>query len=203
MQATTNLQFGWMTKTDANTLIKTMELVLQNFPDGTINTTEVGVRKGETSRAIYKFFTDAGRICFHSGVDNERDVKDGSPFPQCNFIVGNSMDVFNKISNDSQSFIFIDACHSYPMTLVDFLVYSDKLRVGGFIAMHDTGPHIPYYKDYQGHGSKGDADMFISCRKALKKLGLYENKFEGFELVFDEYDPKADTGGITVIKRMK
>lgn len=201
MTTTTKLQFGWMTATDENTLLKTMQLVLDNF-QGAINTSEIGVRKGETSRAIYQFFTDAGRVCFHTGIDNERDVKDGSPFPECNFIVGNSIDVFNQIPNDSQCFIFIDACHSYPMTMVDFLVYSDKLRKGGYIAMHDTGAHIPPYKDWQGHGSKADADMFISCRKALKKLGLLENKFPGFELVFDECDAKALTGGVTVFKRI-
>lgn len=202
MTSATKLKFGWMTGSDENTLLKTMELVNQSFPDGIINTTEVGVRKGESSRAIYQFFTDKSRICFHSGIDNERDVKDGSPFPQCNFIVGNSMDVYNQIADDSQCFIFVDACHSFAMTMLDFLLYSNKLRIGGFIAMHDTAPHIAVLTDYQGHGSKGDADMYIRCRKALKRLGLYDNKFPGFELVFDECDPHALTGGVTVFKRI-
>lgn len=126
MTTATKLKFGWMTGSDGKTLVKTLELVNKEFPEGVINTFEVGVRKGETSRAIHQFFVDNDRINFHSGIDNEHDVKDGSPFEACHFIVGNSMDVFNQLQNDSQHFGFIDACHSYPMTMVDFLVYSDK-----------------------------------------------------------------------------
>lgn len=197
----TKLQFGLMTGSDEKTLIKTMELVNEAFPEGIINTTEVGVRKGETSRAIHQFFTDKSRINFHAGIDNEHDVKDGSPFPECQFLVGNSMEIYNSIRNNSQHFIFLDGCHSYPMSLVDILVYSDKVAIGGFLAMHDTSPHIKPFTDYQNHGSKWDADFFISCRKACVKLGIYENKFPGFELVFDECDKNALTGGVTVIRR--
>lgn len=202
MTTETKLKFGWITGRDEQTLLKTLELVIRDFPEGIINTFELGVRKGETSRAIHQFLTDKGRINFHSGIDNQRDVKDGTPFEGCRFIIGNSMDVFNNLQNDSQHFGFIDACHSYPMTMVDFLVYSDKIRVGGYLAMHDCGDHIKYYTDYQGHGSVGDADMYISCRKAIKKLGLLDNKFYGWELVFDEYDIKALTGGVAVFKRI-
>lgn len=191
-----------MTGSDENTLIKTMELVNQAFPEGTINTFELGVRKGETSRAIHQFFTDRNRINFHTGIDNEHDVKDGSPFESCRFVIGNSIDVFNELQNDSQHFGFIDACHSYPYTMVDFLVYSDKVRVGGYLAMHDTAPHIKPLTDWQGHGKKYDADMNISCRKAIRKLGLLDNKFEGWRLIFDECDPHSVTGGVTVFKRL-
>lgn len=199
---TTKLQFGLMTGTDEKTLLKTMELVNVEFPDGTINTFECGVRKGESSRAIHQFFTDRGRINFHTGIDNEHDVKDGSPFEGCNFIVGNSIEVYNNLPNQSQHFGFIDSCHNYPMSLCDILVYSDKIKIGGFLAIHDTSPHIKLFQDFQGMGSTWDADMFISCRKACVKLGIYENKFPGFWLVFDESDPKGLTGGVTVIKKV-
>lgn len=202
MTRETKLKFGLMTGSDEKTLLKTMALVNEAFPDGVINSLEVGVRRGESSRAIYQFFTNKQRLCFHSGIDNEHDVKDGSPFPECNFIVGNSMDVYNQIPNDSQCLIFIDACHSYPMSILDFLLYSDKLRIGGYILMHDTSPHIKPFTDYQQHGSDWDLDMFISCRKALKRLGLYDNKFNGFQLIFDEYDSHARTGGVSVFKRI-
>lgn len=199
---TTKLQFGLMTGTDEKALTDTMEFVLRDFPEGLINTFEIGVRRGETSRAIHQFFTERGRVNFHTGVDNNRDVPDGSPFPECHFVVGNSMEVYNNISNRSQHFGFIDACHNYPMTLVDTLLYSEKIRVGGFLALHDTSPHIKPFQDFQGMGSTWDADMFISCRKAAVKLGIYENKFPDFELVFDVADEKAMTGGVTVIKRI-
>lgn len=202
MTTETKLRFGLMTGTDEKTLVKTFELVNKEFPDGTINTFEVGVRRGETSRAIHQFFTNKNRINFHVGIDNENDVKDGCPFEGCHFVVGNSIAVYNELRPNSQHFGFLDACHNYPMTLADFLVYSDKIIVGGYIALHDTSPAIKPFTDYQGMGSKWDLDMFISCRKALIKLKVYENKFPDFQLVFDEYDLHALTGGVTVLKRI-
>ncbi len=199
---TTKLQFGLMTGTDEKILLETMELVNNEFPQGVINTTEVGVRRGESSRAIHQFFTDKGRINFHTGLDNEHDVKDGCPFEGCRFLVGSSIDIFTEIPNDTQHFVFLDACHNYAYSMIDLLLYSEKVRIGGFLAMHDTSPYIKPFQDFQGLGNKFHPDMFISCRKALKRLGVYNNKFEGFELIFDEADPHAMTGGLTVIKRI-
>lgn len=152
MTTETKLKFGLMTGSDEKTLLKTMELVNDAFPEGVINTFECGVRKGESSRAIHQFFTDRGRINFHTGLDNERDVKDGSPFDGCNFIVGNSIEVYNNLQNESQHFGFIDACHNYPYSLADILLYSDKIKIGGFLAIHDTSPQIKPFTDYQGMG---------------------------------------------------
>lgn len=199
---TTKLQFGLMTGTDEKVLLETMEKVNLEFPEGVINTTEVGVHHGHTSRAIHQFFTERQRINFHSCVDNCNDLQVNPPFDGANLIIGNSIDVYNKLRNNSQHFIFLDGCHSYVMTMADLLVYSDKVVIGGYIALHDTSPHIPLFKDYQNHGDNWDADFFISCRKALTKLGVYENKFPGFFLIADEADPKASTGGVTIIKRV-
>lgn len=202
MTTETKLKFGLMTGSDEKTLIKTMDLVNEAFPEGIINTLEIGIHRGHTSRAIHQFFSERNRINFHVAVDNEHDVQDGSPFEGCRFLIGNSIDVYTDIHDNSQHFAFLDACHSYVYSMADFLVYSDKIRIGGYLAMHDTSPHINPFTDYQGHGSKFEQDMFISCRKAIKKLGLLDNRFEGWQLVFDECDPKALTGGVTVLKRI-
>jgi hypothetical protein len=196
------MQYGLLTKSDVSTLEKTMKLVCDEFKEGIINTLEVGTHRGHTSRAINKYFTDRSFINFHTAVDNERDVKNGSPFSSCNFIIGNSDLVYNQIPDNSQCFIFIDASHSYRNTLLDFLLYSNKVRLGGYIAMHDTSPHINSMTDYQGIGDKDDPDNYISCRKAVKKLGLLDNRFYGWELVFDEYEIKALTGGVAVFRRI-
>lgn len=199
---TTKLQFGLMTGTDEKILLETMNKVNLEFPDGVINTLEVGVHKGHTSRAIHQFFTDSGRVNFHTAIDNCHDLVVEPPFDTVHLIIGNSIEVYPQIKDNSQHFIFLDGCHSYVMTMADLLVYSDKVAIGGYIALHDTSPHIKPFQDYQNHGSKFEADFHISCRKALTKLGVYENKFPGFFCVFDDSDPKATTGGVTVIKRV-
>src|SRR5690349_2729701 len=101
----TVMQYGWMPPKDAETMNSILELVNETFPEGIINTLEIGVREGRTSRAIHNFFAEKKRINFHSGIDNLRDIKVGAPFPECNFIVGNSIEVYNQIADHSQHFI--------------------------------------------------------------------------------------------------
>jgi hypothetical protein len=43
----------------------------------------------------------------------------------------------------------------------------------------------------------------VAVRKALKKIGLLDNKFEGWELVFDRADETDQFGGICVFKKLK
>jgi hypothetical protein len=194
--------YGLLTASDIITIEKTLDLVCDQFPEGVINTTELGVRDGNTSRGIHNYLTAKRRVNFHTGIDNNHDMPVVKPFEGCHIIIGNSIEVYNELQDDSQNFIFIDACHSYPMTLADFLVYSGKVRKGGYAAFHDCGEQIKPMTDYQGMGSRDDPDMYISCRKAVKRLGLLDGKCEGWKLVFDEYDPSFHTGGVVVVKRI-
>lgn len=195
-------KFGIMPEHDYRTIEHLLDEIATVFPSGIICTLEIGVHRGDTSRGIHKFFEDRNRVHFHTGIDNQRDFAMGSPFPECNFIVSDSMTAAWQVPDESQHLVFIDGCHNYPMTMVDFLLYSDKVKRGGYIAFHDTGAHIPPMKDYQGMGSKDDPTMYISCRKALEKLGLLSGYLATWELVVDDADPSKDTGGITVFKRM-
>jgi hypothetical protein len=121
-------------------------------------------------------------------------------------IIGNTFEVYNQIENDSMHFCLVDANHSYPMTVLDFWLYCKKIRVGGLIALHDTGEHIKSFTDYQHIGNKEDRDMYISCRKAADDLGLlndrsYVNGCQ-FEKLLDVADPTPHTGGILCLKRI-
>lgn len=197
------MTYGLMPPKDYETLDRVLEMVCENFPHGVINTLEIGVHNGNGSRGIHAFFTERHRINFHTGIDNQRDFKMGPPFEGCNFIIGNSIEVYNQVSDNSQHFLLIDGCHNYPMTMADFLVYSDKIKPKGFVAFHDTGAHIPSFKDYQGMGSKDDPDMYIACRKAINKLGLLTDSFAScWKLVLDVADTLHDTGGITVVQKL-
>lgn len=185
---------------------KVLAMVHDTFLDGTLSTLELGVRDGRTSRGIHEFFKAAKRIHFHTGIDNGRDMGIVEPYVGCHMIEGNTMEVYNQIPANSQHFIFNDANHSFPMTVIDIFCYAPKVRVNGFFAMHDTGPQIPKFKDWQGMGSKDDADMFISCRKAAEALGLLNDRsyVNGvtFQKVMDVYDETKDTGGMLVLKRI-
>lgn len=193
-------KFGLMPQKDYETIERVLEMVHKDFPQGIICTLEIGVHKGDTSRGIRDFFLDTNRVHFHTAVDNQRDFAVGTPFPECNFIVADSMTAYTQVRDRSQHFVFIDGCHNYPMTMVDHLLYSDKIVKGGYMAFHDTGIHIPDMKDYQGMGDRSHPDMYIACRKALLRLGLFESP--KWETVIDDADPTKDTGGITVFKKL-
>lgn len=195
------MTYGWITELDGKVLEKTLDLICEDFPSGKINITEIGVHQGNTSRGLRDYLKIKGREINHTGIDNQRDFKMEAPFPGSRFIVGNSIEVYNKIDNNSQQLIFIDGNHSYPMTMADFLVYSDKVIDGGCIAFHDTGKQIKSMTDFQGIGDMDDPDMYIACRKSVKKLGLLDDRFEGWRLIFDEYDENFHTGGIIVVKK--
>jgi len=194
------MSYGLITKKDSETLEKTLMLVKNSFAQ--IRTLELGVHAGKTSKGILEFFEGEDHI--HAGIDNNRDGMSMSMslnFTNFKFINGNTNEVYNQVSDNSQSFIFVDANHSYPSTMLDFLLYSDKVAHGGYLAFHDTGKHIKPFTDYQGMGSKDDSDMYISCRKAIKKLGLLDGH-PNWLMVFDEADETSHTGGMTVFKKI-
>lgn len=197
-----------MPQHDYQIMDNTLLLVMKQFPQGVINTLEIGVRDGRTSRGIHQFLSDAGRINFHTGIDNNHDMETPVPFDGCNLIIGNSMEVFNQVADDSQHLVFQDGCHNLPMTMVDFLLYAPKVRSGGYFAFHDTSPLIKPFTDYQGMGSKEDPDMYISCRKALNMLGITKNGFPGWGWIWDTWDTgdhtgrDPRTGGIYLIQKL-
>lgn len=191
--------YGLLTAKDIETIEKTLDLVCEQFPEGIINTTEIGVRDGSTSRGIHDYLKERhNKYNFHCGIDNNHDMPVVKPFEGCHIIIGNSTEVFDHLSDNSQNFIFLDANHSLFNTTADFLLYSKKVRINGFFAFHDTSPRIAPFTDYQGSGDEKNEYNYISCRYALQCLGLLENKFPGWALVFDEYDENYPTGGICV-----
>lgn len=193
--------YGLMPNSDYRTMDLVLDEVCNSFKQGVINVCEIGVHQGNTSRGIRNYLKQKGRELKHTGVDNQRDFKMGAPFPESNLIIGNSYEVYTKLEDNSQHFIFIDGNHSYPITMLDFLVYSDKVKEGGYIAFHDTGAHIQPMVDFQGIGDMDDEDMYIACRKAVKKLGLLDNKYAGWELIFDRWSNELHTGGILLVKK--
>lgn len=195
------IKYGLISETDARCLEKTIDLILaddsHNYP---INVTEIGVYGGDTGRGICEYIKSKGRNYWITGIDSFKD-NEVVRFPYNEMIYGNSNEVYNQIPDNSQHLVFIDACHCFAHVISDFFCYSPKVKVGGYIAFHDTGEHIKMFKDFQ-HGDKNNPDAYISCRKSLNSIGLYNNLLANWVLVFDEYDPLDEAGGISVFKRL-
>lgn len=191
-----------MTEKDYDTMDGILETVHSSFPEGVINTLEIGVHHGLTSRGIRDFFKSKARINFHSALDNQQDFKMDTPFPECDFIVGDSLQVAEMIRDRSQHFIFIDANHSFRYVISDFIMYKEKVVAGGYMAFHDVSPHIAPFTDYQQVGAKENPYNYISCYEAVQKLGLLDNRFLGWSKVVFNYDETKPTGGILLVKKI-
>jgi hypothetical protein len=197
------IEYGLISKLDASVIEQILELICEDFSE-TISYCEIGVYNGKTSEGVKKFLDQQKRQSVITGIENFANNEKLVFFPiDGNLIAGNSSEVYNLLDDESQHLIFIDGNHSFPSVVSDFYCYSDKVKVGGYLAFHDTGPHIKEFKDYQGMGSFKDPDMYISVRKALSKLGLLENKLEAWDLIADEWDEKNEAGGVCVFKRIK
>jgi len=209
-----NTKYGLISETDGKVIEKTIDLICKEWDDEIINICEIGLYNCETSIGIMNYYwqhhiTDIKSINY-TGIDNNKDKWIIAP-DWMNFISGNSNEVYNQLGDNSQHLIFIDGCHNFPSVIQDFFCYAPKVKVGGYLAFHDTGKHIKPFKDYQGVGSKEDSDMYISVRKALETIGLLweegRNLFidryaEEWELIFDEADKKDEAGGVCVFKKI-
>lgn len=214
------IQYGLISKVDASVIEKTLDLIMmKEFIGEEINTCQIGVFDGETDRGIYSYVTSKqyGTFCAksdnmsmqshnykcnHTSIDNQKDKPILKPFPECTLIIGNSNEVYNQLEDGTQHFIFIDGCHAFPMVISDFFCYESKVKVGGYLAFHDTGFHIAPYKDYQRMGDEKDLDFYICVRKALGRIGLLDGGIKRWKKVFDEQDLNDTAGGICCFKKL-
>jgi len=213
------IKWGLISKVDADCLMKTIDLIYEQFPNEVIYTCEIGLYSGLTSEAICKYIgLKKHRVFFHTGIDNGKDGEELKHFPPFNskLIIGNSNEVYNQLEDESQHLIFIDGLHTFAGVISDFFCYAPKVKKEGYIAFHDTGVHLDKLSGWQGVGDKNDPDMCLGgVRKALVAMGLIpENTIDpheyvlcyedllNWELIFDEADPNDLGGGITVFKRI-
>ena len=196
------IKYGLISKIDGETIESTLDLVCNKFVGEPIHVTEVGIFDGQTARGIRDYLLQRGRIICYTAIDSERDKPVLRPFEACNMIIGNSSEVYNRLEDNSQHFIFIDALHTFPAVVSDFFCFETKVKVGGFIAFHDTGTHIVPTSGWQRVGDIDDPDMCLGgVRKALRRIGLLSGRFPFWELMFDESDPLDEAGMICVFRK--
>ncbi len=193
---------GLISELDAGIIEKALKKVLISFI-GKINTFEIGVNEGNTSRGICDFFDNHNREHWHLGVDNLQDGVTPPPDIFNCFLNGDSVQKAGELFDEFFHFGFIDANHSYHRVIADYVAYAPKIMVGGYLAFHDTSPIIKTFKDYQFEGMRDDPNMYISVRKALTDIGLLRGKFPNWEKVYDDYDENDEAGGVTVFKKVK
>lgn len=191
---------GLISELDAQTIEATLRLILDEEKD-IISITEVGLFNCATAIGICEFLQE-NDVTFidYTGIDNEKDKPISAP-SWMNLIIGNSSEVYYKLKDNSQHLIFIDANDSYPFVISDFFCYASKVREGGYMAFHNTGRHIKSMSGYQS-GEIDNPDSYVCVRKALKNIGLLDNKYEGWELIFDRADETDEFGGICVFKKL-
>jgi len=205
------IQWGLISKLDSETIMATLDLIMKDTPPNkVINTTEIGIFDGETSRAINSYIKSKGYDNTHIAIDSHKDFPTQKPFEGCIFIEGNSHEVYNRLEDGSQDFIFVDGNHSFPSVISDWYCYKSKVKKGGFICFHDSAPQAQG-RDWQRMGDEKDADMSISVVKALQAIGLLPiprkqpNRVSywycGWDLIFDEWDENDRCGGAIVFKK--
>lgn len=196
------IKYGLISETDGRTLEKTMDLICKEFVGEVINITEIGIYSGETTKGICEYLESKGRGCFTIGIDNDRDGQEVLFSYYSRLIKGNSNEVYNQIPEESQHLIIQDANHSYQNAIQDFFCYMRKVKIGGYMWWHDTAVHVQG-TGWQLMGSREDTDMAISVRKALTDIGLFDNKYEGWEFVMEDADLNDTGGGCAVFRRIK
>jgi hypothetical protein len=194
---------GLISKIDSDCIEQTLGRILKEFPgDEIIYTSEIGLADGDTSGGIHEFLIENNRENVHHAIDSNRDKVVKSPFDGCNLIIGDSIESSFKIADNSQHFLFIDANHSLFYTTADFLLYRTKVIIGGYLGFHDTSIYCKPFTDYQHIGSRENPHNYICCREAISRLGLLNNKFPGWKLIFDEADPTDTAGGVSIFQRI-
>lgn len=198
------IKYGLISETDGRTLEKTIDLICKEFVGEVINVTEIGVYNGETGSGIREYFIEKRtNPMVLTGIDNEKDKPIENKDVYYNFILGNSNEVYNQLEDESQHLIFIDGLHTFAGVISDFFCYAPKVKVGGFLAFHDTGKHLDPLSGWQGVGDKNDPDMCLGgVRRALEEIGLYKNDKADWRLIFDEADVNDTGGGISVFKKV-
>jgi hypothetical protein len=222
-----NIQYGLISRVDSDTIEMVIDLICNDFDDKAINICEIGLYNGRTSSGIYEYVTtkkykskythpdqpifEFNYKCNYTGIESFILGEKMVFFPEEGTLInGNSIEMYNRIPDNSQHLIFVDGCHCFAHVVSDFFCYAPKVKTGGFIAFHDTGNHIKPFKDFQ-HGDKDNPDAYISVRKALSSIGLlgrheflYPYNYRSiWELVFDKADENDEAGGICCFRKLQ
>lgn len=184
--------YGLITAADAALIAQQLDRVATRFKNPVV--LEIGVRGGETARAISRHM---GRRPFrYWGIDSNRDMQTAVPFPGAQMVIGDSAEVFGHVPEELH-FVLLDGCHCRNHVVLDFLNYGAHVPVGGVVVFHDSGAKMQG-RDYQGHGPQ-EPPFFVDIAGAFKLLQM--DVQPEWEKV-DEADAE-DWGGAVAYERVE
>jgi hypothetical protein len=186
------------------TVSASLKLVTENFPNEKWKILEVGTAGGHFLKSMELFLESIKQNnCEAYGLDSKLHGYTPQFFDGINlhFIDGKSTDqnIIDSISDDFH-FIFIDACHCRSHVFKDFLAFSKKIKIGGYIGLHDTSPTFQGGSPQPRTEECDPEDVTIQVVKGINDFNPEKN---GFEHIFEEYDKTIYYGGVRVYKRIK
>jgi hypothetical protein len=201
-----NIQYGLISRVDSNVLEKCFDLLWAEFPNKPITYCEIGLYNGRTASGVKEYFQSKNYRYEITGIESFILGEKMVFFPEDgNLINGSSIEIYNRIPDNSQSLVLVDGNHSFPYVIADYYCYKDKIKKGGYLCFHDASPQTQW-KGWQHVGDKDDPDMTIAVMKALEKIGLigdnHNREWLGFELAFHEWEIENEGGGIIVFKKL-
>jgi hypothetical protein len=111
-------------------------------------------------------------------IENENDnYEEALKENHANFIICEANKFLKNFLNREIDICFIDGCHGYECAKNNFLNIEQKIKKGGFVIFHDAG-FLEQGSDYQHH-----CNDFINVRKAIKDIGLLDNKYQNWSYV--------------------
>jgi hypothetical protein len=166
---------------------------------GRVRFLEIGVAEGATMAGVLEVCDRLAVEVSYEGVDGAVG-RPKNMIENCKFIEGDSTQVFNQVGSDF-NILFIDGSHAQNYVMLDFLNYSPKVVLNGYVLFHDTRD-LPSWQGlhYQGTGDEKLFENNISVRLALKKLGLLAGRRSDF--AFQEEVADSDIMGMMLFKKI-
>lgn len=202
----------WKGSDNGYGLLNTHDIVLLQYAVtmaalrfGTVKLLEVGTCGGYTALGISKFCDSRGYTFEYHGIDGACGAPHPGTMPKnYTFWMGDSAELFESMTADGFSVLFIDACHCSNHVMLDFLNYSPKVMVGGYVLFHDTNPSPRWNgvhdNHWQGHGPNTPA-FNIAVRAGLKKLGLLDGQRADYAFVSESSE--GDALGMMVFQKLR
>ena len=165
---------------------------------------ELGLNTGRTTFAVARFLDKVYEDFLCIGIDFARtrgkhrmlrQWKQGTGKHYLNgkviFLIEDTQ-LIGKMFEGVAAYIFLDACHCYECVKKDIAAWKNKIEIGGFFVLHDTGTECQGVTFQKSHAKK---PAILNVIKAIKDSNLEEN----FKLV-DELDIR---GGLRCYQRIK